>query len=287
MPRPVTDPDHDRSILVTGASTGIGRAAAETLAARGWRVFATARRPEDLAALEATDGVEAIFLDYRDAASIAACATRVLEATEGRIYALFNNGAYGQPGAVEDLRTEVLRAQFDVNFFGWHDLATRLIPAMRAAGRGRIVQCSSVLGIAAMKYRGAYTASKFALEGLTDTLRMELRGTGVEVVSIRPGPIATRFVPNSMAMFHANIDIDGSPHAEVYRRRLTRMARGGASRFKLPASAVVDRLIEALESTRPRATYRVTTATLLLDFARRILPDGAMSRLAGTISDRE
>lgn len=156
-----------------------------------------------------------------------------------------------------------------------------------AAGRGRIVQCSSVLGIAAMKYRGAYTASKFALEGLTDTLRMELRGTGVEVVSIRPGPIATRFVPNSMAMFHANIDIDGSPHAEVYRRRLARMARGGASRFKLPASAVVDRLIQALESPRPRATYRVTTATLLLDFARRILPDGAMSRLAGTISDRE
>lgn len=276
-----------RSILVTGASTGIGRAAVETLAARGWRVFATARKPDDLAALSAIAGVEALFLDYRDAASIAACATRVTEATDGRIEALFNNGAYGQPGAVEDLTPEVLRAQFEANFFGWHDLTRRLIPVMRAAGRGRIIQCSSVLGIAAMKYRGAYTASKFALEGLTDTLRLELRGTGIEVVSIRPGPIATRFVPNSMAAFHANIDIDASAHADVYRRRLARMAKGGASRFKLPASAVVDKLLLALDAPRPRATYRVTTATLLLDIARRILPSGAMSRLTGHLSDRE
>lgn len=277
----------DRSILITGASTGIGRAAAEHLARNDWRVFATARKPDDLAALSAIDGVEAIFLDYRDAASIAACAGRVLEATDGRLYALFNNGAYGQPGAVEDLTPDVLRAQFEANFFGWHDLTRRLIPAMRAAGRGRIVQCSSVLGIAAMKYRGAYTASKFALEGLTDTLRLELRGSGIEVVSIRPGPIATNFVVNAMAQFRANIDIDGSAHAEVYRRRLARMGRGGATRFKLPAQAVVDRLVHALDSPRPRPTYRVTVPTLVLDIARRILPDGAMSRLAGFLSDRE
>jgi len=277
----------DRSILVTGASTGIGRAAAEYLTAAGWRVFATARKPDDLAALSAIDGVEAIFLDYRDAASIATCAGRVLEATDGRLYALFNNGAYGQPGAVEDLTPDVLRAQFEANFFGWHDLTRRLIPAMRAAGRGRIVQCSSVLGIAAMKYRGAYTASKFALEGLTDTLRLELRGSGIEVVSIRPGPIATNFVPNAMAQFRANIDIEGSAHAEVYRRRLARMGRGGATPFKLPAQAVVDRLVHALDSPRPRPTYRVTVPTLVLDIARRILPDRAMSRLAGFLSDRE
>ncbi len=277
----------DRSILITGASTGIGRAAAEHLARNGWRVFATARKPDDLAALSAIDGVEAIFLDYRDAASIATCAGRVLEATDGRLYALFNNGAYAQAGAVEDLTPDVLRAQFEANFFGWHDLTRRLIPAMRAAGRGRIVQCSSVLGIAAMKYRGAYTASKFALEGLTDTLRLELRGSGIEVVSIRPGPIATNFVPNAMAQFRANIDIDGSAHAEVYRRRLARMGRGGATRFKLPAQAVVDRLVHALDSPRPRPTYRVTVPTLVLDIARRILPDRAMSRLAGFLSDRE
>ena len=280
-------PNDERSILVTGASTGIGRAAAEILARRGWRVFATARRPEDLAALAAIAGVEAIFLDYRDPASIETCAERVLDATGGRLYALFNNGAYGQPGAVEDLTRDVLRAQFEVNLFGWHDLTRRLIPAMRAAGRGRIVQCSSVLGIVAMKYRGAYIASKFALEGLTDTLRMELSGTGIEVVSIRPGPIATNFVANAMVRFRADIDIDASAHSEVYRRRLARMGRGGASRFKLPPEAVVDRLIDALESPRPRPTYRVTTPTLIFDVARRVLSDRMLSRLAGWVSDRE
>ena len=283
----MTDPDRDRSILVTGASTGIGRAAAETLAARGWRVFATARRPEDLAALEAIDGVEAIFLDYRDAASIAACAARVLEATEGRIFALFNNGAYGQPGAVEDLRTEVLRAQFEVNVFGWHDLTRRLIPALRASGRGRIVQCSSVLGIVAMKFRGAYTASKFALEGLTDTLRMELRGSGVEVVTIRPGPIATRFVAHAIEALEAHVDMAASVHAAVYRRRLERLRRGGASRFKLPPSAVVEKLIVALDAERPRATYAVTVPTVIMAWARRLLSDTTLSKWAGRLSDRE
>ena len=283
----MTAPDVDRSVLVTGASTGIGRAAAETLAGRGWRVLATARRPEDLAALAAIPGVEAIYLDYRDPAAIEACAAHVLEATGGRLHALFNNGAYGQPGAVEDLTRDVLRAQFETNVFGWHDLTRRLIPAMRRQGRGRIVQCSSVLGIVAMKYRGAYVASKFALEGLTDTLRMELRGTGIEVVSIRPGPIATNFVPTAMAQFRANIDIDGSAHAEIYRRRLARMGGGGAKRFKLPPQAVVDKLIHALESPRPRPTYRVTTPTLILGVARRVLSDGMLSRLAGRISDDE
>jgi NAD(P)-dependent dehydrogenase (short-subunit alcohol dehydrogenase family) len=181
----------------------------------------------------------------------------------------------------------VLRAQFEANLFGWHDLTCRLIPAMRATGRGRIVQCSSVLGIVAMKYRGAYIASKFALEGLTDTLRLELRGTGIEVVSIRPGPIATNFVANATVQFRANIDIDASAHAEVYRRRLARMGRGGATRFKLPPDAVVDRLIHALESPRPRPTYRVTTPTLIFDIARRLLTDRMLSRFAGWVSDRE
>lgn len=276
-----------RAILITGASSGIGRAAAETLSARGWRVFATARRAEDIAALAAIGGVTALRLDYRDAASIAACAEAVLSATGGRIDALFNNGAYGQLGAVEDLRPEVLRAQFEANVFGWHDLTRRLIPAMRAAGRGRIVQCSSVLGIVAMKYRGAYVASKFALEGLTDTLRMELRGSGIEVVSIRPGPIATRFVAHAIEAFEAEIDLAGSVHAAVYRRRLERLRRGGASRFKLPPSAVVEKLILALDAPRPRATYAVTIPTLIMGWARRLLSDTRLSHLAGRLSDRE
>ncbi|WP_407049457.1 SDR family oxidoreductase [Methyloraptor flagellatus] len=275
-----------RSILITGASSGIGHAAAIGLRARGYRVFATARRDEDLRALEAA-GVEALFLDYRDGASIAAAAETVLARTDGRLYGLFNNGAYGQPGAVEDLTTDVLRMQFEANLFGWHDLTRRVIPAMRAAGEGRIVQCSSVLGIIAMKYRGAYNASKHALEGLTDTLRLELDGTGIKVVSIRPGPIATRFVPNAMAMFHANIDIDASAHRDIYRRRLERMARGGASRFKLGPEAVVAKLVVALEHPNPAPAYAVTLPTHVMGLARRFLPERWRSALLGRLSDAE
>jgi NAD(P)-dependent dehydrogenase (short-subunit alcohol dehydrogenase family) len=283
----MTTPPTRRSVLVTGASSGIGRAAALTLAARGWRVFATARRPADVAALAALPGIEAVALDYADPASIAACAEHVLAATAGRLDALFNNGAFGQLGAVEDLTTEVLRSQFETNVFGWHDLTRRVIPAMRANGAGRIVNCSSVLGIVAMKYRGAYVASKFALEGLTDTLRMELRGSGIEVAILRPGPIATRFVEHAIENFVANIDIDGSVHAEVYRRRLARLKRGGASRFKLPPSAVVDKLIHALESPTPRASYAVTVPTLIMGWLRRLLSDTTLSHLAGRLSDKE
>ena len=276
-----------RSILVTGASSGIGRATVETLAGRGWRVFATARREADLADLGRIAGVEPLLLDYTDAGSIEACAERVLAATGGRIDALFNNGAYGQLGAVEDLRPDVLRRQFEANVFGWHDLTRRLIPAMRAAGRGRIIQCSSVLALVAMKYRGAYVASKFALEGLTDTLRMELRGSGIEVVTIRPGPIATRFVAHAIETFEANVDLEGSVHAEVYRRRLERLRRGGASRFKLQPEAVVEKVILALDAPRPRATYGVTTATVIMGWARRLLSDTRLSLMAGRLSDRE
>lgn len=276
----------DRSVLVTGCSSGIGRAAAVTLRARGWRVFASARTDADLAALEAL-GVEPVRLDYRVADTVAACAETVLERTGGRLFALFNNGAFGQPGAVEDLATDVLRAQFEANLFGWHDLTRRLIPAMRRNGAGRIVQCSSVLGMVALRYRGAYIASKFALEGLTDTLRLELMGSGIAVSTIRPGPIATRFVGHAMAAFHANIDIEGSAHREVYRRRLAKMAAGGENRFKLPPEAVVARLVHALESDRPRPYYSVTTPTVLMDAARRLLPGGLLVRFLARISDGE
>ncbi|MEJ1161893.1 SDR family oxidoreductase [Prosthecomicrobium sp. N25] len=275
-----------RSVLVTGCSSGIGRTAALGLKARGWRVFATARKPEDLAALDRL-GLETVHLDYADPASIAAAADAVLARTDGRLDALFNNGAYGQPGALEDLSTDLLRAQFEANLFGWHDLTRRVVPAMRARGSGRIVQCSSILGIVALKYRGAYIASKFALEGLTDTLRQELDGSGIRVSTIRPGPIASRFVEHSMARFHATIDIEGSAHREVYRRRLERMAKGGANRFKLPPEAVLAKLIHALESPNPRPYYAVTTPTVLMGWARRVLPDRLLVWGLGRVSDSE
>ncbi len=275
-----------RSLLITGASSGIGLAAAMTLKARGWRVWATARTDTDLQRL-ASLGLEPVHLDLRDPASIAKAAALVLAATGGRLDALFNNAASGQAGAVEDLPTDALRDQFEVNLFGWHDLTRRLLPAMRARGSGRIVNCSSVLGIVALKYRGAYIASKFALEGLTDALRLELRGSGIDVVTIRPGPIATHFVETSLALLETDIDVQHSPHAAAYDRRIARGRRGGTGRMKSGPDAVVKKLIHALESPRPRPYYSVTVLTVLMDWARRLLTGRALVRALAAISDRE
>ncbi|RYE64005.1 MAG: SDR family NAD(P)-dependent oxidoreductase, partial [Oxalobacteraceae bacterium] len=195
-----------RTIIVTGCSSGIGAHCARALKSEGWRVFATVRKEADLAALE-QDGIEALLMDYTKPETIAALVDTVLARTGGRIDALFNNGAYGQPGAVEDLSTDVLRLQFETNLFGWHDLTTRIIPVMRRQGHGRIVNCSSILGIVPYRYRGAYTASKFALEGLTVTMRMELHGSGIHVSLIEPGPIDTQFTANALAKVKENIDL--------------------------------------------------------------------------------
>ncbi len=216
----------ERSVLITGCSSGIGLASAREMNTRGWRVFATARTPEDIARLKG-EGFDSLYLDYAEPDSIAAAAEHVLQATNRRLTALFNNGAYGQPGAVEDLKPHVLRAQFEANFFGWHDLTVRLIPAMREQGQGRIVFCSSVLGLIAAPYRGAYCASKFAVEALADTLRIELAGTGIDVSLIEPGPIATRFLEHALEAYRRHIDLEGSPHSEIYRTRIARLEEGG------------------------------------------------------------
>ena len=260
-----------RTILITGCSTGIGRAAALGMRRRGWRVFATARKPEDIAALEA-DGVHAVHLDYTEEPSIAAAAETVLSATGGELDALFNNGAYGQPGAIEDLRTEVLRAQFDANFFGWHDLTRRVIPEMRRRGRGRIVMNSSVLGLITIGFRGAYSCTKFALEAYSDTLRIELAGTGIHVSVIEPGPIRTNFTRTALAHARRNIDIENSPHSGYYKRRLAQMEQGGITVGELGPEAVVEALIHACESRNPRPQYYVTKPTYGMAFARRVLP---------------
>jgi NAD(P)-dependent dehydrogenase (short-subunit alcohol dehydrogenase family) len=208
----------EKSILITGCSTGIGLACARGLKTMGWRVIATARKPEDLAMLRG-EGFEVLSLDYRHSASVKTCAAEVLRLTDNRLFALFNNGAFGQPGAVEDITRAVMEEQFAANFFGWHELTTLLLPAMRAQNAGRIVQCSSMLGIQSLKYRGSYNASKFAIEGLTDTLRMELRGTGIKVVTINPGPIESQFVPNAREAFLRNVDMSNSFHKAAFERQ--------------------------------------------------------------------
>ncbi len=269
-----------RSILITGCSSGIGLDAARTLTARGWRVFATCRKEADCARL-ADDGLESFRLDYEDPASIAAAADEVARRTVGRLDALFNNGAYAIPGALEDVPAPAMRAIFEANLIGWHDLTCRIIPLMRANGGGRIVQCSSVLGVVGLKWRGAYVATKFALEGLSDVLRLEMADTGIHVVLIEPGPIGTRFRQNAIARFEHWIDWQASPRAEQYRRKLLRRLYSdrGPDRFELPASAVTQVLIRALESPRPRARYAVTMPARMAGLARRLLPGPLLDRL--------
>lgn len=268
-----------RSILITGASSGIGEHAALTLAARGWRVFATARKETDLARLSG-QGITALYLDYCEPESVEAAAKAVFGATGGRLDALFNNGAHGQVGAVEDLTSEALRRQFDAGFFGWHQLTCLAIPVMRRQGSGRIVQCSSVLGYVAGKYRGAYAAMKHALEGYTDCLRMELAEAGIQVVLIEPGPIASKFQDNALENFRATVDIAASPHRADYEGQLARLTgTRKPSSFKLGPEAVTAALVQALESPRPRTRYRVTTLAKGADMMRRFLPDRVMDRL--------
>lgn len=268
-----------QTILITGASSGIGWAAAVRMKALGWRVLATARRREDLVRLEREAGVEALELELSDTNSVQACAQSALERTQGRIDALFNNGAYGQVGAVEDLTPEVLRRQLDVNLIGTHDLTRRIIPSMRANGSGRIVQCSSVLGIVSGPFRGAYCASKYALEGLSDAMRMELAGTGIDIVLIEPGPIRSKFVETALKNFRATIDIERSVHREAYTRRLKSMEAGGKQTFKLEPEAVVDKLVHALQSRRPRLRYYVTMPTHMAAVLKRVLPMRLLDRV--------
>jgi NAD(P)-dependent dehydrogenase (short-subunit alcohol dehydrogenase family) len=290
-----------RSILITGCSSGIGYTCALGMKQRGWRVFATARSDADLERL-ASENLEPVHLDYAQPKSIEACANAVLEATDGQILALFNNGAYGQPGAVEDLATGVLKAQFEANVFGWHDLTRRLIPAMRTNGAGRIVQCSSVLGLVALKWRGAYSASKFAIEALSDSMRLELEPSGVRVSVIEPGPIRSRFQEHGLAHFKANVDIEASVHREDYARQIARnealvagsnwgyerpgerRTRSLLPRYRLGPDAVLARLVHAVESPNPKPRYYVTSSTHAMAMARRILPARALHLLARYVS---
>lgn len=264
------------SILITGCSSGIGLAVAKGLSARDWRVFATARKQDDVDLLNAM-GFESLILDLDDSASLQAAAAEVLARAGGRLDALFNNGGFGQVGAVEDLSRAALRAQFETNLFGWVELTNLVIPAMRQQGRGRIVFNSSVLGFAAFPYRGAYTAAKFALEGLADTLRQELAGTGIHVSLVEPGPIVSRFRENCLPHFERHIDWRHSVHRASYERQLERLHKPGpAAPFTLPPEAVLEKVIHALESDRPRPRYPVTVPAVAFWWLKRLLSIRAM-----------
>lgn len=261
-----------KTIFITGCSSGIGYATAEVLRRRGHRVICSARRSEDVRRL-IEEGYECLRLDLADSKSIQNAVAELKLITEGKLDALFNNGAFGQPGAVEDLSRDTLRYQFETNVFGTHELTNLLIPMMRQQGSGRIIYNSSVLGFVAMKFRGAYNASKYAVEGLADTLRLELRGSGIHVVLIEPGPIASRFRQNAFDNYQKNIDSNVSVHRDTYRLMEARLQKPGpAAPFTLPATAVADKVVLALESDRPKIRYAVTFPTHLFALLKRMLP---------------
>ncbi len=273
-----------RTIIVTGTSSGIGAHCARALKAEGWRVFATARKAEDIAALEA-DGLEAFYLDYREPDSIARLVEDVLARTGGRLDALFNNGGYSQPGAVEDISVAALREQFEANFFGWHDLTTRIVPAMREQGQGRIVHCSSIMGLAPFKYRGSYAASKHAVEGLMLCMRSELLGSGIHVSLIEPGPIKSKIATNALTWFLKNVDHENSVHKAAYQEQLDRLNAGGSvSRMKPGPEAVHAVLRHALLSSKPRPHYVVTLPAKMGAAMRRFLPAAMFYRIPATRS---
>lgn len=273
-----------KTVLITGCSSGIGLAGAEILRDRGYRVFATARKAEDVERL-CSEGFEAMALDLCDSQSIELAVESLFSKTGGHLYGLFNNAAFGQPGAVEDLTREALRAQFEANLFGTHELTRLILPAMRRQAEGRIIQNSSILGFAAMKYRGAYNASKFALEGLTDTLRLELKGSGVQVSLIEPGPIRSRFRDNALLAYRAQIDPAHSVHQATYAALEARLLKEGpAVPFTEGPEAVIRRVIHALEARRPKVRYYVTFPTYLFGTLKRFLPDRAMDALLGKIN---
>lgn len=272
-----------RAVLITGCSSGIGRCLANGLRERGYRVFATARREQDVAALSEA-GFESFQLDLDTSQSLHNTVNTILERTQGRLYALINNGAYGQPGAVEDLSRDVLRAQFETNLFGTQELTNLVIPAMRAQEEGRIINISSILGIVCFAYRGAYNATKFALEALSDTMRLELRGTNIYVSLIEPGPIESRFRANAYEAFKRHIDREHSAHREYYARVEKRLEGTKPMPFTLPPEAVLNKVIRVLKARRPKARYGVTFPTHLFLVLRRVLSARVLDTILKAIS---
>ena len=270
----------NKSVLVTGCSSGIGLATADLLRSKGWRVFPTARRAEDLEALRQV-GFEAVELDVTSSESIAAAVEAVLEKTGGMLGAVVNNAGFGMPGAVEDLSREAMRHQFEVNLFGLQELTNKLIPVFREQGYGRIVNVSSVVGRIALPFMGIYSASKFALEAVSDVLRVELSQDLINVSLVEPGPISTRFSTNCAGQGEEKLDTEGSRFGAAYKLYFDKRRNGGMGedRFRLPPEAVAKKILHALESPRPKIRYRVTIPAYFGDWAARFLPASLIDRI--------
>ena len=259
-----------KSVLITGCSSGIGLCIANGLKEKGYRVFASARSQEDVKNLQNL-GFEALLLDLSSSESIKDAVFKLYEMTDN-LYSLINNGAYGQAGALEDISREALDKQFQSNVFGWHELTNLVLPKMREMNAGRIIYISSVLGFVAMPFRGPYVASKFAIEGLIGTLRLELSDTNIRLSSIQPGPIESKFRQNAYLAFQQNVDISKSHYQNQYKIMIKRLQSGKNAKFTLPPEAVLKSAIHALESSNPKNYYRVTFPTKLFFILGKIFP---------------
>ena len=266
------------TVLVTGCSSGIGYHVAKGLKERGYNVYTTARKEEDIKRL-ISEGFKCLQLDYADSESVQDLANELMLLVGTNLYAVFHNGAYGQPGAVEDLTRETLEKQFATNVFGWMELNNRLIILMRHNNRGRIIFNSSVLGLVSLPFRGAYNASKYAIEGFADTLRLELSDTNVKVSLIEPGPIESRFRPNALQALKDNVNMEESVHRDRYKGTLERLAKqGNVDPYTLSPQAVLDKVIHALENKSPKAHYYVTIPTYVMGTLKRLLPAKLMDK---------
>ncbi|GLO68773.1 short-chain dehydrogenase/reductase [Phaeobacter inhibens] len=269
-----------KTILMTGCSSGIGLDSAHGMRERGWTVFASCRQRVDCDRLRA-QGFISPLMDYTDAETLRSGLDEVLEHTGGTLDVLFNNGAHGLPGAVEDVSTDGLRSIFESNVFGWHELTRNVIPVMRAQGHGRIVQNSSILGFVSFPWRGAYVATKHAIEGLTDTMRVELRDSGIRVILIEPGPVTSKIREKAIPHFEKYVDWENSALRDRYEASLLKRLyeSTGPDRFELPASAVTAKLVHACESRRPHPRYYVTVPTHVGGVLKRILTTRAIDHI--------
>lgn len=269
-----------KNILITGCSSGIGYATAHHLHANGYDVTATARKMDDVERLK-KEGLQAYLLDVTKPQTVSDTLDAILEKSGGKLYGVFNNAGYGQPGALEDVDTDTLREQFETNVFGLHEITRRVIPIMRAQGYGRIIQHSSVLGIISLRFRGAYNASKYAVEGLCDTLRLELSDTDIFVCTLNTGPIHSKFRDNAIKKYYEHIDGENSVFAEEYKHDVLKREeeKDGDSLFTRGPEAVIDKVLHALESPKPKARYYITPATHLLGNLKRMLSTKALDRI--------
>jgi len=266
-----------KSVLITGCSSGIGLCLAHGLRSEGYRVFASARNSDDVDKLIAF-GFESLLLDLSSSDSINIAISELYQKTDN-LYALINNGAYGQAGALEDISRDALEKQFQANVFGWHELTNLVLPKMRKENLGRVIYISSILGFVAMPFRGSYIASKFAIEGLVNTLRLELSDTKIKFSLIQPGPIDSKFRTNAYLAFKENVDSSKSNYKEQYNAMIQRLESDKNVQFTLPPEAVLKCVLHALRSSSPKIHYRVTFPAKLFAFLGRILPSSWMDKI--------